>query len=138
MKTFAAWTNTVATDAIGKSFRYDPKNTAAPVSTVLSYDQESDCYTVEHCGLPEVMSGSFVRLSVEDNNNNNTSPETPTGTFVFRVRAASGETGDIRIPAGFWQSPAATTSQVSTLHTAGRDLLQGEPFEVLSRSWEDS
>jgi hypothetical protein len=69
----------------------------------------------------------------------NTTTETPTGTFVFRVRAASGKTGDIRISAAFWQPPAASpTARVLALHAAGRDLLQGEPFEIESRSWEDS
>ena len=62
----------------------------------------------------------------------------PTGEFIFRIVNHKGEAHDVRVDSETFEAYQSPSSRVLYIHDLNRDVTEGKPFDIKSRSWEET
>jgi hypothetical protein len=64
--------------------------------------------------------------------------ERPKGDFIFHIINHLGKAHDVRVDSEIFEAYQSTVSRVLYIHAHNRDVTEGKPFQIKSRSWEET
>jgi len=64
--------------------------------------------------------------------------ERPKGDFIFHIINHLGKAHDVRVDSEIFEAYQSPVSRVLYIHAHNRDVTEGKPFQIKSRSWEET